>query len=119
MLNFKSIIIGAVVGIILYFILILLGLGFIGGVFGFFIAGITASYQTNENFKNAAIHGLLTGLIGYLTIMLILVVIIIITDGQDVFLLIENSLMFIIGILSFASVSTIGGIAGIWIKNKI
>ncbi|MGB9937316.1 MAG: DUF5518 domain-containing protein [Methanobacterium sp.] len=119
MLNFKSILIGAFLGIILYFILISLGLGFLAGLFGFFIAGIVTSYQINESFKSAAVYGLLTGLIGYLIILIIIFGIILITDSRDAFLLIENILTFIIGLISFAFISMLGGIIGLWIKNKI
>lgn len=62
----KYLMIGFLIAIVLYLISLFFLFGLIGGIIGFFIAGVISSYKGKVNAKNGAIQGLAIGFFGWI-----------------------------------------------------
>ncbi|MBI5679751.1 MAG: DUF5518 domain-containing protein [Methanobacterium sp.] len=114
MINLKTILAGIVVIIIFY----VLGLGFIGSLIGFFIAGAIIGYLNNENFKNGAINGLIFGFIGF-TLVLVIYLIRLAIAGSFSHLSFDSIVILLIDCIMVIFMSIIGALLGTWIGNLI
>ena len=112
MINLKTILAGIVVIMILYVI----GLGFIGSLIGFFIAGAIVDYLDNENFKNGAINGLILGLIAF-TLVVVLYLIRLSIVGSFSHISFYSIVILFIDYIMFIFMSTLGALLGTWIGN--
>jgi hypothetical protein len=116
-LNLKSLGIGLILAVALYFTLLINGLGSLG-ILSFFAAAAIGGYIVGESPKMGAIHGAIIGFFGSILSILILAALVTLYSNQQVALL--NNLIFAIAIfILYAFIGAIGGVIGAVISNYL
>ena len=120
---FKYTAIGFIIAIVLFAISLFLGYGLIGGIIGFFIAGIIAGYKGGISAKNGAVQGLAIGALGLIVVFMAIMVVFgvpdfnyLIGDYGPIISSMNIPVELLIPI-SYVVASIIGGIIGSVIKR--
>lgn len=116
MLNWKALGIGLLLAVVLYFMFLSFGLGFLS-ILSFIIAPLVGGYIVGVNAKTGAIHGALIGFFGIVIVSLLLFVIYTYYPNPAVKLTFKG-ISTIIGLIFYATMGTISGAAGAIIKNR-
>jgi hypothetical protein len=116
MINWKYIIIGAALVVVLA---LFLGMFEYGGIIGIFIPGVIVGYLVNNGYKNGAKNGIIAGLIGGFILGIVQIsfdsfLSPLFNQGLWVILLFAFTAAFVSAILD-----TVGGIIGALIRDKI
>jgi len=120
----KYAMIGFLIAVALYVISLFFGFGLIGGIIGFFIAGIISSYKGKVNAKNGAIQGLIIGSLGWIVIFPAMNVVFSVPNFNsfigDYGLIIpsKNLAEELLLSISYIVASILGGIAGSKIRRQ-
>ena len=120
MLDLKSLIIGFILAIVLYFAFYINGLGSLG-ILSFFIAAAIGGYVVGSSPKLGAVNGAIIASVSFIVVVLLLLLINSIYPNPAV-KLIYNAVVIIGLIIQFvfyAIVGTIGGIIGAMVKIRI
>lgn len=107
MLNWKSLGFGLILAVVLYFMFISFGLGYLS-ILSFILAPLIGGYILGENAKAGAIHGAIIGLFGSIIAILLLVLLVTIYSAQQLVLL--NNLA--VAIVVFAIYAILGAAFG-------
>ncbi|MBI5681352.1 MAG: DUF5518 domain-containing protein [Methanobacterium sp.] len=116
MLNWKSLGIGIILAITLFFTFLSYNMGYISAL-SFFISAFIGGYLVGGSTKTGAIHGVLIGLFGSILSVLILLVLASFYSNNAVSLL--SILLTIPLFFIYAVIGSIGGIIGALIKNRL
>jgi len=116
MFNLKSLGIGLILAVVLYFTLLINGLGSLG-IFSFLAAALIGGYIVGKSPKAGAIHGAIIGFFGSIISILILTALAIYSNQQ---VALVNNLIFAIAIfVLYAFIGAIGGAIGAVISDYL
>lgn len=116
MLNWKSLSIGLILAVVLYFMFLSFDLGFLS-ILGFIVAPLIGGYIVGVDAKTGAINGAIIGLFGIIIVSLLLFVIYTYYLNPAVTLTFKGA-STIIGLIIYAIIGAICGATGAIIKNR-
>lgn len=118
MINWKVIIIGFIIAIILT-LFIGAGLGTIGFYLGMFIAGIAVGYMADVTIKNGATHGAITGVITGIVLTILSIIMALAYGSGGMLLGLSAIAELILTIIIWTILGAIGGAIGHVITEKL
>jgi hypothetical protein len=116
MLNWKSLGFGLILAVILYFMFLSFGLGYLS-ILSFIIAPLIGGYIVGIDTKTGAIHGAIIGFFGSIIAILLLVVLITTYSSQQMILL-NNLPVAIVVFIIYAVIGAVFGAIGAIVKNR-
>ena len=75
MYDLRQVMIGFVIAVALFIISVFLGFGLIGGLIGFFIAGLVTSLRFKGTVKNGFTNGLIVGIMGWAVVYFVMIIV--------------------------------------------
>ncbi|MGF7118318.1 DUF5518 domain-containing protein [Methanobacterium oryzae] len=117
MLNWKSLIIGLIIAVTLYFTFISYKLDYLV-ILSFIIAPFIGGYIVGNNARVGAIHGAIIGFFGSLIAIILFVVLVSFYSNTSVSLTIIAIIALIMRFIIFGIIGAISGATGAIIKNK-
>lgn len=115
MIDWKTVLIGSILAIILTFILSIIPFG---GTFGYLAAAIYVGYTVGGEYMNGGKHG---AIVGFITGIIMVTIILIIPRMNNIGVLLGdylNLFLFTLTIVFFGIIGAIGGFIGIFIKRR-
>lgn len=116
MLNWKSLGFGLILAVILYFMFLSFGLGFLS-ILSFIIAPLIGGYIVGVDAKIGAIHGAIIGFFGSIIAILLLFVLVSTYSSQQM-ILTNNLPVAIVVFIIYAVIGAIFGAIGAIVKNR-
>ena len=115
-INWKSLGFGLILAVLLYFMFLSFGIGYLG-ILSFVIASLIGGYIVGGDAKTGAIHGAIIGFFGSIITILLLVILISFYSPQQISLS-NNIPVAIVVFIIYAVIGAIFGAIGAVIKNR-
>lgn len=116
MLNWKSLGFGLILAVLLYFMFLSFGMGYLG-ILSFIIAPLIGGYIVGGDTRRGAIHGAIISFFGSMIAVLLLVILISFYSNPQISLA-NNLPVAIVVFLIYAGIGAVFGIIGALVKNR-